>query len=64
MKQKDLAKELDVSEAYISQVLSGKKKPSMKMVKKLTNLGIPLYDGEPCGGRTHDTLIKSQVLYL
>jgi len=38
MIQKELAKELGVSEAYISMVLSGRKNPSKRIAEKLTNL--------------------------
>ena len=35
MKQVDLARELGVSKPYISMVLSGKKKPSKRVIEKL-----------------------------
>ena len=38
MTQTELARELNVSKAYISMVLSGKKKPSKRVAEKLTNL--------------------------
>jgi transcriptional regulator with XRE-family HTH domain len=38
MTQTELAKELNVSKAYISMVLSGKKKPSKRITERLTNL--------------------------
>ena len=38
MTQTELAKELNVSKAYISMVLSGKKKPSKRVAERLTEL--------------------------
>ena len=38
MNQVELSKELGVSKAYISMVLSGKKKPSKRVAERLTEL--------------------------
>ena len=40
MKQVDLAKQLGVSKAYVSMVLSGKKKPSKQIATRLKRMGI------------------------
>jgi len=40
MKQVELAKRLGVSKAYISVVLSGKKKPSIEITSRLKRMGI------------------------
>jgi len=42
MKQVELAQRLGVSKAYISMVLSGKKKPSKQVAAKLRRLGVNL----------------------
>jgi hypothetical protein len=40
MKQVELAQQLGVSKAYISMILSGKKKPSKQVSKRLKRMGI------------------------
>ncbi len=40
MKQVELAQRLGVSKAYISMVMSGKKKPSKYIVEGLNRLGV------------------------
>ena len=40
MKQCEIAKELGVSKAYISMVMSGRKKPSHRVAEELTKLGV------------------------
>ncbi|MFC2017573.1 helix-turn-helix domain-containing protein [Chloroflexota bacterium] len=40
MKQVELAKQLGVSKAYISMVMSGKKKPSKRVTSSLNRLGV------------------------
>jgi transcriptional regulator with XRE-family HTH domain len=40
MKQYEIAKQLGVSRAYISMVVRGKKKPSIRIAKRLKTLGI------------------------
>jgi len=40
MKQVELAQRLGVSKAYISMVLSGKKKPSKELATRLKRMGI------------------------
>ena len=40
MKQTQIAQELNVSKAYISMVISGKKKPSKRVAEGLTRLGV------------------------
>jgi transcriptional regulator with XRE-family HTH domain len=40
IKQKDIAKELGVSRSYISRVMSGKKKPSKRVVEKLRQINL------------------------
>ena len=69
MKQKSLrqlAKELGVSASYLSQVKTGKRPASDKVLsifdKSVKQSGKQL-TGEPGGIRTLDTLIKSQVLF-
>jgi len=42
MKQVELAQRLGVSKAYISMVLSGKKKPSKQLAARLRRLGVNL----------------------
>lgn len=42
MKQVELAKQVGVSRAYISMVMSGKKKPGKDVVNKLSRLGVNL----------------------
>ena len=40
LNQAQIAKELGVSKAYISMVMSGKKKPSARVTQELTRLGV------------------------
>jgi transcriptional regulator with XRE-family HTH domain len=42
MKQVELAQRLGVSKAYVSMVMSGKKKPSERIVSRLGRLGVNL----------------------
>jgi transcriptional regulator with XRE-family HTH domain len=43
LKQKDLAAEIGVKESYLSTIESGKKEPSLNLLKKIASaLGIPL----------------------
>ena len=42
MKQVELSRRLGVSKAYISMVLSGKKKPSKQISTKLKRMGIEI----------------------
>ncbi|MFC2027181.1 helix-turn-helix domain-containing protein [Chloroflexota bacterium] len=45
MNQTELAQSLGVSKPYISMVLSGKKKPSQRIVEDFRKLGINLVQG-------------------
>jgi len=40
MKQVELAQKLGVSKAYISMLISGKKKPSKRIISSLNKLGV------------------------
>ena len=40
MKQVELAQQLGVSKSYISMVMSGKKKPSKRILSRLKKLGV------------------------
>ena len=47
MRQADLAKELGVSKAYVSMLLSGKRNPSKKVAQKLKQVNFMVND--ECG---------------
>ena len=47
MKQADLAKEVGVSKAYISLLLSGKRKPSKRVAEKLKQVNLTV--NNECG---------------
>jgi len=45
MKQVELANRLGVSKAYVSMIISGKKKPSKQVVTRLKRMGIEVNSG-------------------
>ena len=61
--------ELGVNASYLSRVRHGKRPASEKVAVVLSKLGSSVKQnakqskGEPCGIRTCDPLIKSQMLY-
>ncbi len=64
MKQAELARELNVSKAYISMVLSGKKKPSQRVAERLKKVNFLVNSeakkGNPksCSSASSDTSPK------
>ena len=68
MKQIELAKELNVSKAYISMVLSGKKQPSQRVAEKLKEVNL-LVNSErkidypkSCSSASSDTSPEAKLL--
>lgn len=51
LRQSDLARKVDISENYVTQIENGHKKPSLSLLEKISDtLGVPitsLLSGEP-----------------
>ena len=61
LKQKDLARMLDVTDAYLSQVLAGRRRPKLELLIKIEHTtGVPVESwAELADGNSDEPVIES-----